>query len=200
MNLGNNHTMLRVQPVFAFKKRHTGYFLSDTTYMDLYRIAVVLNGRYNGKIEVEYEMDNDKRTFWIDLSVDNIDVVYCKDNEESEKISKALFERLEKDFDKLSLEFKLSNINQAKAFASHLEKIKCFYTSRNVDYEILSDFTKEELSQLAYLEHERWIEEKEEMGWRYGDFYLIREEEEGKRPENIGELVELFENNNKVTV
>ena len=193
VDLGSNHTMLRVQPVFAFKKRQTGHFLSDTTYMDLYSLAIVLNGRYDGEITVEYYMGDNERTFSIDLSVDNIDVLYRRDSEESKKISEALITRLEENFEKLSLELKLSNVEQAKAFASHLEKIKCFYTSRNVDYELLSAFTKEEIEQLAFWEHERWMEEKAEMGWLYGRFYLMKKDVNGERPDNIGELVKLYD-------
>ena len=94
--------------------------------MDLYRLAIVLNGRYNKDIEVKYCFNNKEKNFSVDLSVDNIDILYSKDNEEFEKISEELVKKLEDDFEKLSLEFKLSNINQARAFASHLEKIKCF--------------------------------------------------------------------------
>lgn len=197
VDLGENHTMLRVQPVFAFKKRHTGQFLSDTKYMDLYRLAIVLNGRYNKDIEIKYCFNNKEKNFSVNLSVnlsvDNIDILYSKDNEEFEKISEELVKKLEDDFEKLSLEFKLSNIDQARAFASHLEKIKCFYTSRNVDYELLSDFSKKEIEQLAFLEHERWTQEKKEMGWQYGDFYLMKKEPNGVKPDNISELIGMYE-------
>lgn len=47
-------------------------------------------------------------------------------------------------FKKLSLEYKLSNINQEKAFAEYMNEIGCFYTDKDVDYEFLEGFTEEE--------------------------------------------------------
>lgn len=72
----------------------------------------------------------------------------------------------------LSLEYKLSNIAQAKGFASQLEKIGCFYTDRAVDYAPVTRFTDADLISIAESEHERWCREKEELGWRYGRAHI----------------------------
>lgn len=72
---------------------------------------------------------------------------------------------LEKDFNKLSLEYKLSNIGQAKALAGHLEAIGCFYTDRAVAYPMLLQFTDDDMEIIGSLEHERWVREHEQMGW-----------------------------------
>jgi len=85
---------------------------------------------------------------------------YC--GAETEEDMKKAFE------ENLSLEYKLSNIAQAKAFAGHLNKINCFYTDRPVDFEPLLKFTREELSIIAKDEHKRWCDEKESLGWQYG--------------------------------
>lgn len=74
----------------------------------------------------------------------------------------------------LSLEYKLSNIAQAKSFAPHLEKIGCFYTNRAVDYVQLRSFTLGELATLGESEHQRWCEEKMSMGWEYGTAHVGR--------------------------
>lgn len=72
----------------------------------------------------------------------------------------------------LSLEYKLSNIAQAKGFAAQLEAIDCFYTDRAVDYEPVINFTDGELLEISKLEHERWCSEKLAMGWQYGNAHV----------------------------
>ena len=76
--------------------------------------------------------------------------------------------------EELSLEYKLSNIAQAKGYARRLEAIGCFYTDRAVDYELVTAFDEAELDALARSEHERWCAEKESLGWRFGDAHVGR--------------------------
>lgn len=76
----------------------------------------------------------------------------------------------------LSLEYKLSNVAQAKGFASMLESIGCFYTDRPVEYEPLTEFTVEELSAISEQEHIRWCEEKDSLGWDYGVAHVNEDE------------------------
>ena len=78
---------------------------------------------------------------------------------------------LEKEFEELSLEYQLSNINQAKSFARYLDALICFYTDRPVDYEMVIAFTKKQLEVFAPMEHERWVREHISMGWTRGDLY-----------------------------
>lgn len=78
---------------------------------------------------------------------------------------------MEKDFSALSLEYKLSNINQVKSFGKYLNEIHCFYTDRQVDFDMLEEFTPEQILRFAPLEHERWLREHQSMGWRSGDLY-----------------------------
>ena len=88
-----------------------------------------------------------------------------------------------KAFEELSLEFKLSNIEQAKSYAYKLELINCFYSDRELDYPALKEFTsgteeeelkekKDDLGFLAREEHLRWVREKLEAGWHYGTSYI----------------------------
>ena len=83
--------------------------------------------------------------------------------------------KLEESFNQLSLEYKLSNILQAKAFARYLEAIGCFYTDRPVEYEMLDEFTPSNMDVIGPLEHERWRQEKLSMGWQLDDAYLNME-------------------------
>ena len=80
-------------------------------------------------------------------------------------------EFLEKEFEELSLEYQLSNINQAKSFSRYLDALNCFYTDRPVDYEMVTRFTIAQIDIFAPMEHERWIREHIAMAWQQGDLY-----------------------------
>ncbi len=80
-------------------------------------------------------------------------------------------EKMEQDFNSLSLEYKISNINQVRAFDRYLNAIGCFYTDQPVDYEMLGRFTPEMAEAIAPLEHLRWVRDHEMMGWSAGDRY-----------------------------
>lgn len=126
------------------KQKKTGLYLSDSNYLNFYRFALSLNGRYSD-INTEDEM-------------------------------KKAFE------ENLSLEYKLSNIAQAKKFGEQLEAIGCFYTDRAVDYAPVYSFdtlTKEpghekDIDKISEAEHTRWCAEKASMGWYYGTAYEKR--------------------------
>lgn len=90
-------------------------------------------------------------------------------------------EQMENEFESLSLEYKLSNIGQAKAFAGYLDAVNCFYTDRPVDFEIVTEFTPEDMQIIGPLEHGRWLREHREMGWRFGDTYQSEAEREQLR-------------------
>ena len=75
------------------------------------------------------------------------------------------------EFEALSLEYKLDNIDQVKNLARFLDAIHCFYTDRPVDYDMLTEFTPEQIEVIAPMEHERWLREHRAAGWRYGDDY-----------------------------
>jgi len=84
-------------------------------------------------------------------------------------------EQLEKEFEELSLEYQLSNINQAKSFGKYLDALDCFYTDRPVDYAMITEFTDEQIAVFAPMEHARWIREHISMGWQSGDLYETAE-------------------------
>jgi hypothetical protein len=78
---------------------------------------------------------------------------------------------MEKNFNSLSLEYKISNINQVRSFDRYLDAIDCFYTDQPVDYEMLSRFTDEMVARFAPMEHERWVHDHQRMGWTAGNAY-----------------------------
>lgn len=83
---------------------------------------------------------------------------------------------MEEAFDRLSLEYKLSNVMQAKAFSRYLNAIGCFYTDKAVAYEMMDAFTAEDMDIIGPMEHERWVEEKLSMGWSYDTAYTAQED------------------------
>lgn len=96
----------------------------------------------------------------------------CEDNN---------LEGMKRDFLDLTLEYKLSNIAQARSYAKKLDKINCFFSDVELDYERIECFGEEELQLLAREEHIRWVREKLNMGWSYGTEYENRIERESKR-------------------
>ncbi len=90
------------------------------------------------------------------------------------------------DFSELPLEFRLSNIEQAKSYAYKLELINCFYSDKELDYPVITEFVdkgeptsdhvRADLGFLAREEHLRWVREKLAAGWKYGTEFQGREE------------------------
>ena len=117
--------------------------ISSSRFLNLYSFAVVLNGRW-GIGEGWREKVN---TF-----------------NDTKVIAK-----MEKDFGELSLEYKLSNINQAKEFGDCLQKIGCFYTDEDVNFDMVKSFSAEDLIKIGPMEHQRWLQERYDMGWKYGN-------------------------------
>ena len=128
---------------------HTGNrsYLSDSNFINLYNFAIVLNGRW-GSADWKRAKEAGK---------------------EEQLLNDAhIMEAFTEKFRDLSLEYKLSNINQAKAFAKYMNEIGCFYTDKSVDFELVEKFTETELVKIGLLEHQRWLQEHYDMGWCYG--------------------------------
>ena len=123
------------------------YFL-ESNFINLYNFAMILNGRWNS--------DGWKKAKEAGLEDD-----FLTDKKVAEECATL--------FKTLSLEYKLSNINQAKAFAEYMNEIGCFYTDKDVDHEFLEEFTEEEAVKIGILEHRRWLQEHYDMGWSYGE-------------------------------
>ena len=96
-------------------------------------------------------------------------------------------EKLEAEFEALSLEYQLSNINQAKNFSRYLNAIHCFFTDKPVDYEMVTEFKPEQIAVFAPMEHERWITEHAAMGWTYGEDYETLAEKAGLNAKDLRE-------------
>lgn len=123
-------------------------FLSDSNFINLYNFAIILNGRWNNE---EWK------------AAKNVG------QEEKFLSDERMVKKFSEDFKGLSLEYKLSNINQAKAFARYMNEIGCFYTDKAVDFELVESFSDEELLKIGLFEHQRWLQEHYDMGWKYGN-------------------------------
>lgn len=123
-------------------------YFSESNFINLYNFAMILNERWGND-----EWKKAKATGTEDAFLTNPKVI----------------EACAASFKKLSLEYKLSNINQAKAFAEYMNEIGCFYTDKDVDHELLEGFTEEEAVKIGILEHRRWLQEHYDMGWSYGE-------------------------------
>lgn len=98
-------------------------------------------------------------------------------------------EHINTDFANLPLEFKVSNVEQAKSYAYKLELINCFYSSKNLDYPVVEDFNVNTVGEIDFdnvgflcrEEHARWVREKLNLGWKYGVDYKNTEERNAKK-------------------
>lgn len=98
------------------------------------------------------------------------------------------YSAVSKDFNKLSLFHKLDNIDQAKSFAAKLEAINCLYSEKELDYDVVKEFTKEQTDYLAALEHVRWVKNRINYDWTYGKFnedYTNKNRQEVKKHESL---------------
>lgn len=123
--------------------------LSNSNFIHLYNFAVVLNGRW------------DSQNAWKEAKKNGTEEKFISDPENRKNFMES--------FKSLSLEYKLSNINQAKAFGKYIEMIGCFYTDRSVDFELVTSFTSEQTLIIGRAEHRRWLQEHYDMGWTYGE-------------------------------
>ena len=90
----------------------------------------------------------------------------------------ALSEDIAEAFDSLSLEYQLSNINQAKNFLKYLDVLGCYYSDKEQGEKPLEEFDSKQLAVFAPMEHERWVREHISMGWIPGDIYKNNDERE----------------------
>ena len=140
-------------------------YLSDSNFINLYNLAIILNGRW-GKVDE-----------WKKAKAAGQEEKFINDENVKSEFAEG--------FKYLSLEYKLSNINQAKAFAKYLNEIGCFYTDKQVDFDLVNEFSNEELLKIGFLEHMRWLKEHYEMGWTYGNPEKDKRELERKHKDMI---------------
>lgn len=96
---------------------------------------------------------------------------------------------LEEEFSNMSLEYKLSSIDQAKSFSRFLNAIHCFYSDRSVDFDVLKEFSAEQINTVGPMEYERWVRYFHSMGWSAGDLYQSVPVPEGADEHEYREMI-----------
>lgn len=137
---------------------------------------ITANVKCKVKDKKVYDYYSDSRFISLCKIAETINISYIEDCKQA-----GIKDYLQQEFNELTLEYKLSNIAQAKNYVRHLQNINCFFSDRRLDYSAVKEFTDDELDYLAVDEHIRWVNEKVEMGWRYGTDYKDRVEREQKR-------------------
>ncbi len=130
-------------------------YLSNSNFMSLYNFAVALNGRWMLGDDWKDAVEAGKGHEFLEEHMDEFEAA----------------------FENMSLEYKLSNINQAKSFDKYLNAIGAFYTDKPVDFPELKEFTEAECLKIGPMEHERWLQEHLDMGWGYGKLKGIEREQ-----------------------
>lgn len=133
-------------------------YLSDSNFINLYNFAVVLHGRWDCRELPEWKEIRDSKTL---EEKEHLLSKFLSNEENMKKFTDS--------FKRISLEYKLSNINQAKAFAKYMDDIGCFYTDKEVDFVMLKEFKEKDMDTIGVQEHQRWLQEHYDMGWEYGE-------------------------------
>lgn len=154
-----------------FKSRK--HYFSESNFINLYNFAIILSGRWNNE---EWKTAKNLGQEELFLSDEGI------------------IKKFNENFKNLSLEYKISNINQAKSFARYMNEIGCFYTDKDVDFDLVESFSDEELLKIGLLEHQRWLQEHYDMGWKYGN--LNSEERDFARQHK--DMIPEFEENENI--
>ena len=74
-----------------------------------------------------------------------------------------------KPWENLSVDIKLSNLNQARSYREKLALVKCEMTLKDESREAVTSFQDDEVLMMAKQEHQRWMDEKIEDGWVYSE-------------------------------
>lgn len=73
------------------------------------------------------------------------------------------------DFVGLSSHLKIANIRQARSIPKKLNMIGCELANLSDKREAITEFSEDEVIDLAMYEHDEWCEEKISQGWTYGE-------------------------------
>lgn len=144
-----NDVKLEVKTDIREKKSKGKSYISSSDFLNIYNFAVILNGRWSAFDDWKAAKEKGVIEEFI----------------QNEKNQKKFIE----EFGNISLEYKLSNINQAKSFAKYMNAIGCFYTNKDVDFEMVEKISENEMLKIGIMEHQRWLQEHYDMGWTYGE-------------------------------
>ena len=127
---------------------HTDTQAPDILLRNVENLAVLIHEHYNDTIRKQY-----------DEALANGDV----DND-----LQAKYDGIQT-FDELPSQLKIANIRQARSIPVKLDMIGCELANQSDEREAITEFSPEEVEDLAIFEHDEWCEEKTGTGWVYGE-------------------------------
>jgi len=142
-----------------------------------------------GKVRILSEISNNDKPALFHLSASFFQNILCIAMQIHDNyLNSPTFNILEDDWNRLSLELKMSNILQAKSYAEQLYRLGYFYNDRDLMLERVFSLTEEQVDELAEFEHIRWCDEKQQMAWEFAEYdendEELRKEMRKKRKHN----------------
>lgn len=131
----------------------TGLNRADTQSPDILlrnveNLAIRIHEQYNDTIRKQYEE--------------------ALENGEVDENLQAKYEGIQT-FDELPAQLKIANIRQARSIPIKLDMIGCELANESDERAAITEFSEEEVEDLAIFEHDEWCEEKIGTGWVYGE-------------------------------
>ncbi len=121
----------------------------DTLLRNVEKLAIEIHGQYINTIKSQY-------------------MEKLENGEEIDKDFQNKYENL-CSYDELIPQLKIANIRQAKSIPYKLNIIGCEIVGPDDEREAITEFSPEEVLDLAIVEHEEWCKEKIGTGWTYGE-------------------------------
>ncbi|WP_406534768.1 RyR domain-containing protein [Methanobrevibacter sp.] len=121
----------------------------DVLLRNIEKLAIRIHNQYNNTLESQYQ----------EKLKNNIPI----DKEFQDKYDNRC------SFEELTPHLKIANIRQARSIPRKLSIIGCDIVDKNEEGEAITEFSPEEVLDLAKLEHKEWCEEKIRTGWTYGE-------------------------------
>ena len=120
----------------------------DILLRNVENLAIMIHEYYNDTIRKEYE-----------------------DAVEKGDVSEELQEKYDgiKSYHELSPQLKIANIRQARSIPTKLAMIGCEIANKSDERPAITEFSPDEVEDLAIFEHDEWCKEKEGTGWTYGE-------------------------------
>ena len=138
-----------VQQHFTLNERNDNLSMApDILLRNVENLAILIHDNYNETIEKEYKEALKKKG----------------------KVKKDLQKKYDErcSYDELTPNLKIANIRQARSIPVKLAMIGCELADLSDERPAITEFSKEEVEDLAEYEHEEWNNEKEATGWTYG--------------------------------
>ena len=120
----------------------------DTLLRNVEKLALEIHDQYNNTIKNQYQEK-------------------IANGEEIDEEFQKKYDGI-KPFEELTPQLKIANIRQARSIPRKLNMVGCEIANMSDEREAITEFSEEEILDLAIFEHDEWCEEKRGTGWTYG--------------------------------